>query len=256
MHTDRVLNAVPMLLSFLPSTTLMWLSPTPYYRWRNRGAGGAKHLVRALSSGAHLAKRAKGHLWGSNTKFSEAKRILKGQDPFKYFSKSFYCFTWIHQSYKNHHDSTDKITVFLCVLHSEATYLISLGLNRSLRVYLFRQAILFAEERPTCPPRECLVQRQVSFCGVNFQFRIYQSQRRCDETIGQWQKCWDRNSWHEFWSFLGGKADSFLWSRFPTCRVVVQSFWMDPVAGSLCGLPSLWAPQVGLTPKIKDFTDP
>lgn len=87
---------------------------------------------------AHLAERAKRYLWGSNTKFSAANRILKGQYPFKYFSKSFSCFTWIHQSYKNQHDSTDKITVFLCVLHSEATYLISLGLNRSLRVYLFR----------------------------------------------------------------------------------------------------------------------
>lgn len=84
---------------------------------------------------AHLAKRGIDH--GQIPNPQKQTEFWKGRTPLNIF-QYLNCFMWIHQSYKNHHGSTDKITVFLCVLHSEATYLISLGLNRSLGVYLFR----------------------------------------------------------------------------------------------------------------------
>lgn len=91
MHSDMVLRAVSMLFYFLLTATLMLLLPTPSYRWRNRGMRKQSTLLGYFPpyARAHLAKRTKRQLWGSNTKFSEANRILKRQYPFKYFSKPF-----------------------------------------------------------------------------------------------------------------------------------------------------------------------
>lgn len=38
--------------------------------------------------------------------------------------------------------------------------------------------------------------------------------------LAQGGKFWNRNYWHELWSFLGGKVDSFLWTRLPMCIVI------------------------------------